>query len=113
MTGPTGSWPESAFDASATLPSGVTVPATGCAAQVSFGTFFGFAGALDAFAKYTFGNLVAHNTDGFFKLYPTLCAGLTTGAAGTGACDAANGFPNGSNSTEYAAWSYGIRRVID
>jgi len=113
MTGPTGSWPESAFDASAALPSGVTVPAAGCAAQVSFGTFFGFAGALDAFASYTFGNLVAHNNDGFFKLYPTLCAGITTGAAGSGACDAANGFPNGSNSTEYAAWSYGISRVID
>lgn len=113
MTGPTGSWPESAFDASATLPSGVTVPAAGCAAQVSFGTFFGFAGALDAFASYTFGQLAAHNNDGFFKLYPTLCAGITTGAAGSGACDAANGFPNGSNSTEYAAWSYGISRVID
>jgi hypothetical protein len=113
MTGPTGSWPESAFDASATLPSGVTVPAAGCAAQVSFGTFFGFAGALDAFASYTFGNLAAHNNDGFFKLYPTLCAGITTGAAGSGACNPANGFPNGSNSTEYAAWSYGISRVID
>jgi hypothetical protein len=113
MTGPTGSWPESAFDASAAPPSGVTVPAAGCAAQVSFGTFFGFAGALDAFASYTFGNLVAHNNDGFFKLYPTLCAGITTGAAGSGACDAANGFPNGSNSTEYAAWSFGISRVID
>ena len=113
MTGPTGSWPESAFDASAALPSGVTVPAAGCAAQVSFGTFFGFAGALPAFASYTFGNLVAHNNDGFFKLYPTLCAGITTGDAGSGACDVANGFPNGSNSTEYAAWSYGISRVID
>jgi hypothetical protein len=113
MTGPTGSWPESAFDASATLPTGVTVPATGCAAQVSFGAFFGFEGALPAFARYTFGQLVAHNTDGFFTLYPTLCAGITTGAAGSGACDAANGFPNGSNSTEYAAWSYGISRVID
>jgi hypothetical protein len=117
MTGGTGSWPESAFDASATLPSGVTVPAAGCAAQVSFGSFsfstFSFAGALGAFASYTFGNLVTHNNDGFFKLYPTLCAGLTTGAAGSGACNAANGFPNGSNSTEYAAWSYGISRVID
>jgi glucuronyl esterase-like protein len=113
MTGPTGSWPASAFNASTALPSGVTVPAAGCAATVSFGTFFGFAGALDAFASYTFGNLVAHNKDGFFKLYPTLCAGITTGAAGTGACNAANGFPNGSNSTEYAAWAYGISRVID
>jgi hypothetical protein len=113
MTGPTGSWPESAFDASATLPTGVTVPATGCAAQVSFGAFFGFEGALPAFASYTFGQLVAHNKDGFYKLYPTLCAGITTGAAGTGACDAANGFPNGSNSAEYAAWSFGISRVID
>jgi len=121
MTGPTGSWPESAFDASAALPSGVTVPAAGCAGQVSFGYFsfsssppyFSVAGALGAFASYTAGQLVAHNNDGFFKLYPTLCAGITTGAAGSGACDAANGFPNGSNSTEYAAWSYGISRVID
>ncbi|MGH9607042.1 MAG: hypothetical protein ACRD3N_15245 [Terracidiphilus sp.] len=110
MTGPTGSWPESAFDASATLPSGVTVPAAGCAAQVSYSTFFGFAGAMPAFASYTFGQLVAHNNDGFYKLYPTLCAGITTGPGG---CDAADGFPNGSNSAEYAAWSYGISRIID
>ena len=121
MTGGTGSWPESAFDASATLPTGVTVPAAGCAAQVSFGYFvfltsppyFSVGGALGAFASYTGGQLVVHNTDGFYKLYPTLCAGLTTGAAGSGACNAANGFPNGSNSAEYAAWSYAISRVID
>jgi hypothetical protein len=112
MTGPTGSWPASAFDASAALPSGVTVPAAGCAATVSFGGLFG-GGALSAFAAYTFGQLAAHNNDGFFKLYPTLCAGITTGAAGSGACNAANGFPNGSNSTEYAAWAYGISRIID
>ena len=55
---------------------------------------------------------MAHNTDPFYKLYPNLCAGLTT--AGTaGACNAANGFPNGSNSAEYAAWSWGISRLID
>jgi hypothetical protein len=121
MTGGTGSWPESAFDASATLPTGVTVPAAGCAGQVSFGYFvfltsppyFSVGGALGAFASYTGGSLEVHNTDGFYKLYPTLCAGLTTGAAGSGACNAANGFPNGSNSAEYAAWSYAISRVID
>lgn len=109
MTGPTGSWPASAFDASAALPSGVTVPAAGCAATVSFGSFFG-GGALSAFAAYTFGQLAAHNNDGFFKLYPNLCAGITTGA---GACNADNGFPNGSNSTEFAAWAYGVSRIID
>ena len=121
MTGGTGSWPESAFDASATLPAGVTVPAAGCAGQVSFGYFafltsppyFTVGGALGAFASYTGGQLVAHNNDGFFTLYPTLCAGVTTGAAGSGACDAANGFPNGSNSSEYAAWAFAISRVID
>jgi hypothetical protein len=63
-------------------------------------------------AAYTAGTLRVHNTDPFYKLYPNLCAGLTT--AGTaGACNAANGFPNGSNSGEYAAWSWGISRLID
>jgi hypothetical protein len=45
-------------------------------------------------------------TDNFYKLYPDLCAGSTN-------CTAANGYPNGSNSGQYAAWSWGISRVID
>jgi Glucuronyl esterase, fungi len=45
-------------------------------------------------------------TDNFYKLYPNLCAGTTN-------CTAANGFPNGSNSGQYAAWSWGVSRVID
>jgi hypothetical protein len=101
----TGSWPASAFNASTASPSGVTVKPTGCAATVAYNDTL--------VASYTFGTLAVHNSDGFYKLYPTLCAGLTTGAAGSGACNAANGFPNGSNSAEYAAWSWGISRLID
>lgn len=44
--------------------------------------------------------------DGFFQLYPEYCAGTTY-------CTAANGFPNGSNSGEYAEWSWGVSRLID
>lgn len=43
-------------------------------------------------------------TDNFYKLYPELCAGTTNCAnAGFGA----------SNSGQYAAWSWGVSRVID
>lgn len=45
-------------------------------------------------------------TDNFYKLYPDLCAGATN-------CTAANGYPNGSNSGQYAAWSWGVSRIID
>ncbi len=104
MGSATGSWPASAFNASIASPAGVTVPPTGCAATVVYN--------LNSVAAYTAGTLKVHNTDPFYKLYPNLCAGLTT--AGTaGACNAANGFPNGSNSAEYAAWSWGISRLID
>ena len=105
MGSATGSWPASAFNASVASPSGVTVTPTGCAATVVY--------SLNSIAAYTAGSLKVHNTDPFYKLYPNLCAGLTTGAAGSGACNAANGFPNGSNSAEYAAWSWGISRLID
>lgn len=105
MGSASGSWPASAFNASTASPSGVTVTPTGCAATVVYN--------LNDVAKYTAGSLKVHNTDPFYVLYPNLCAGLTTGAAGSGACNAANGFPNGSNSGEYAAWSWGISRLID
>ena len=104
MGSPTGSWPASAFNASVASPSGVTVTPTGCAATVVYN--------LNSVAAYTAGQLKVHNTDPFYKLYPNLCAGLTT-VGTTGACNAANGFPNGSNSGEYAAWSWGISRLID
>jgi hypothetical protein len=41
-------------------------------------------------------------TDNFYKLYPELCAGTTN-------CTAMGG----SNSGQYAAWSWGVSRVID
>ncbi len=105
MTGPTGSWPATAFNASTASPSGVTVKPTGCAATVNFST------AYAAFGAYVTSDGV-HNTDGFYKLYPTLCAGSTT--AGTaGACTTADGFPNGSNSGEYAAWAFALSRIVD
>jgi len=104
MGSATGSWPASAFNASATSPNGVTVKPTGCAATVVYN--------LNSVAKYTAGRLTVHNTDPFYVLYPNLCAGLTTDGT-AGACNAANGFPNGSNSAEYAAWSWGISRLID
>jgi len=49
-------------------------------------------------AGYTLSGISAHTTDGFYTLYPELCAGVCTGA---------------SNSGEYAAWSWGVSRVID
>jgi len=48
-------------------------------------------------------------TDNFYKLYPELCAG----AAAASNCNAANGFPDGPNSGQYAAWSWGVSRIID
>lgn len=48
-------------------------------------------------------------TDNFYKLYPELCAGM----AAASNCNAANGFPDGSNSGQYAAWSWGVSRIID
>ncbi|HWR17222.1 MAG TPA: hypothetical protein VN577_20505 [Terriglobales bacterium] len=51
----------------------------------------------------------ARRTDNFYKLYPEFCAGM----AAASNCNAANGFPDGSNSGQYAAWSWGVSRVID
>ncbi|HEV2135842.1 MAG TPA: hypothetical protein VGR47_16510 [Terracidiphilus sp.] len=39
-----------------------------------------------------------HSSDPFYQLYPNLCAGTCTGA---------------SNSGQYAAWSWGVSRLID
>ena len=45
-------------------------------------------------------------TDGFYKLYPNLCAGST--------CTVATNYgQGGSNSGQYAAWAWGISRLID
>lgn len=52
----------------------------------------------------TLGNPQA--TDGFYKLYPNLCAGPT--------CTVATNYgKGGSNSGQYAAWAWGISRLID
>jgi hypothetical protein len=101
MGSATGSWPASAFNASTASPSGVTVKPTGCAATVVYN--------LNNVTKYTGGGDAGqssgvHTTDAFYKLYPNLCAGT---------CGAAQGFPNGQNSAQYAAWSWGISRLID
>ena len=45
-------------------------------------------------------------TDGFYKLYPNLCAGPT--------CTVATNYgEGGSNSGQYAAWAWGMSRLID
>ncbi len=104
MTGPTGSWPASAFTTATAGGANVTVSPTGCAATVNFST------AYSAFGAYATSDGV-HNADGFYKLYPTLCAGQTS--PGAGACDTSDGFPNGSNSGEYAAWAFALSRIVD
>jgi hypothetical protein len=48
-------------------------------------------------AKFTF-SFSDHSQDPFYQLYPELCAGKCTGT---------------SNSGEYAAWSWGVSRLID
>lgn len=107
MTGPNGSWPASAFNASTASPSGVTVKPTGCAATVNFGT------AYAAFGAYGGGGTAVHANDGFYKLYPTLCAGSTSPSTTPGTCNADHGFPNGSNSGEYADWAFAFSRIVD
>ena len=47
---------------------------------------------------YSFG-AVDHSTDPFYQLYPELCAGTCNGTV--------------SNSGQYAAWSWGVSRLID
>ena len=101
MGSATGSWPASAFNASTTSPSGVTVKPAGCAATVVY--------SLNSITSYTGGGNAGstsgqHINDPFYKLYPEYCAGY---------CVAANGYPNGSNHGQYASWSWGISRLID
>ena len=49
-------------------------------------------------AGYSFTSPSVHTTDPFYTLYPELCAGTCSGT---------------SNSGEYAAWSWGVSRLID
>lgn len=49
-------------------------------------------------ATYSFSSPSVHTTDPFYQLYPELCAGVCNGT---------------SNSGEYAAWSWGVSRLID
>jgi hypothetical protein len=74
-----------------------------------------FAGAatvvysLNSITKYTGGGEAGqpageHTSNPFYKLYPEYCAGT---------CNASNGYPNGSNNGQYAAWTWGVSRLID
>jgi hypothetical protein len=49
-------------------------------------------------AGYAFSSPSVHTADPFYTLYPELCAGTCSGT---------------SNSGEYAAWSWGVSRLID
>jgi hypothetical protein len=48
---------------------------------------------------YVGGRQIDHSADPFYQLYPELCAGTCNG--------------NASNSGQYAAWSWGVSRLID
>ncbi len=105
MGSATGSWPASAFNKNTTSPSGVTVKPTGCAATVNY--------PLNSIANYGGGGTLNHANDLFYLLYPNLCSGTTSPSTTAGTCNAAHGFPNGSNSGEYTAWAWGLSRVLD
>lgn len=47
---------------------------------------------------YSFFGVIDHTKDPFYQLYPELCSGVCTGT---------------SNSGQYAAWSWGVSRLID
>jgi len=47
---------------------------------------------------YSFFGVIDHTKDAFYQLYPELCAGVCTGT---------------SNSGQYAAWAWGVSRLID
>jgi hypothetical protein len=49
-------------------------------------------------AQYSFTSPSDHTTDPFYQLYPEYCEGICTGT---------------SNQGEYAAWSWGVSRLID
>jgi hypothetical protein len=94
----------------ATQSSAVTLPATGSA---PFPYIIGFsasgtgsvpASLLTNVAKISFNN--NQILTAFYSLYPDLCAGA--------ACNVAPNYGvGGSNSGQYAAWSWGVSRVID
>jgi len=94
----------------ATQTSTVTLPATGSA---PFPYIIGFNGTgtgsvpaslLTDVAKISFNN--NQILTAFYSLYPDLCAGAT--------CTVATNYgKGGSNSGQYAAWSWGVSRVID
>lgn len=48
--------------------------------------------------EYSFFGVIDHTKDPFYQLYPELCAGVCSGT---------------SNSGQYAAWSWGVSRLID
>ncbi len=52
----------------------------------------------DDVTQYAAGEQIPHNADPFYLLYPELCAGKCTSV---------------SNSGQYAAWSWGVSRLID
>lgn len=94
----------------ATQSSAVTLPTTGAA---PFPYIIGFNGTgtgsvpaslLTNVAKISFNN--NQILTAFYSLYPELCAGKTCAVA-------PNYGVGGSNSGQYAAWSWGVSRVID
>lgn len=48
--------------------------------------------------EYSFSGVISHTADPFYQLYPELCAGTCNGT---------------SNSGQYAAWAWGVSRLID
>jgi hypothetical protein len=48
--------------------------------------------------QYSFFGVIGHTQDSFYQLYPELCAGVCSGT---------------SNSGQYAAWAWGVSRLID
>ncbi len=48
--------------------------------------------------EYSFFGVIDHTQDPFYQLYPELCAGVCSGT---------------SNSGQYAAWAWGVSRLID
>src|SRR5438132_1044951 len=53
----------------------------------------------DDVTQYAAGQQIDHSGDPFYLLYPELCAGTCTGTL--------------NNSGQYAAWSWGVSRIID
>jgi len=60
--------------------------------------------SLNSITVYKGGQQTTHTTDPFYQLYPEYCAGV---------CNSTNGYPNGPNHGQYAAWSWGVSRLLD